>query len=349
MSEVAQQQVTQQEGRPVEQASAAPTVAAPVPVAAEASRPETLQAAAPLAHAEQLREVPRPPAPPRATRAVAEDEDETPPRRSAPARGRPPAGTERTRRTVKENWAKARTDEARAKALAAAVRAELLHELPLTALQWGREAGVLSERQYMLAVGVYPEAPKQEAAQAVQAPVQPAPAPVSPPAQPAAGIPQPASAAPAQQPAAPPPPPPVPLYMGQPVERVEMFAKLAYTGLKFVSEKLPASIINPTAHVKGTLFRGLPFETKVDAVPLERMAELAGVIAAEKWPARPGDAGVGSAKTELAVLGFAAFGPALMAMGQHVGGALLKLGRGIGGRLRSRFNTAGEELGEAAE
>ena len=275
---------------------------------------------------------------------------------SPPApRGRPPAGTERTLRTVREGWKKARTAEAKGKAIAAAVRAGLLAELPLAALQWGRSAGVLTDRQYSTAVGVAAE-PHPARPQPAAAPT-PAPdkhqgaAPAAPAPdkhQGAAPATQSAGTQPGSTPAAPPtattPPasspldaPPVgPLFMGEPAERVAMFAGVSLAVLKPLALRFKSEGFDPTKHEKGVLFRGTPLQREVDCVPVERMADLCGVLAAKRWPATGGADAAGQAKTELVVLGLAAFGPALATAAKRAVGTLWEMGRGIGGRLKTR-------------
>jgi hypothetical protein len=73
------------------------------------------------------------------------------------------------------------------------------------------------------------------------------------------------------------------------------------------------------------------------------MAELVGVLAAKRWPATGGVGdGAGQAKTELLVLGVAAFGPALATAGRRLAASLWELGRGIGTRLKDRRGGGGE-------
>ena len=269
------------------------------------------------------------------------------PQRSAP-RGRPPAGTDRTRRTVKDNWNKARTEEQKAKALAAAVRAQMLAELPLTALAWGRDAGVLTRAQYAEAVnGGVAEAHQARPQTTQQPPATPQAAPTASAwvsgGEQAPAVSSGASTTQVTQPAATPetqptstPPPTGPVYMGQPLERVTMFAGLALPVLQSLGRRWKSEAFDPTTHAEGVLFRGLPIETKVNAVPVERMAELVGVLAAKRWPATGGNDPSSQAKTELVVLGVAAFGPALATAGKRLVGTLVDVGRGLGARLKSR-------------
>jgi hypothetical protein len=135
--------------------------------------------------------------------------------------------------------------------------------------------------------------------------------------------------------------------MGQPAERVATFAGVALPVLDFLAKRFSAEGFDPTAHTKGVLFRGTPLEQKVDCVPIERMAELVGVVAAKRWPATGSASDPASqAKTELVVLGMAAFGPAVVAAGRRAAGALWGLGRSLGARMRSGRNVSAAEVAE---
>jgi hypothetical protein len=127
--------------------------------------------------------------------------------------------------------------------------------------------------------------------------------------------------------------------MGQPADRVALFAGLALPVLHNLAERFGAEAMAPTKHVRGKLFRGTPLERDVDCVPVERMADLVGVLAAKRWPASVEQSDASAAKTELTVLAVATFGPAAAAAGKVVGGALWEVGKAMGAKMRERIRS----------
>lgn len=283
--------------------------------------------------------------------------------------GRPPAGTERTKRTIKDDWRKARTDEARAAVIALARRADMLVQLPTEALQWGLAQHLLTERQVAQALGLslpnvqppepqgapaaVPEAPpaqpqaqphQAEAAQVGPAPVV-APGAAAPAAEPRAAGP----AGPVATGAVPPATPPVPevhKYMGQDERRVAMFADAIAPVVEGIAKRLSVDGLDPMERSRLTLFPGHPrMEKKIDCVPVARMAELGGVLLADRYPGGDGgEAGVGDAKAELALLALATLAPGLVRVGKRAVGMLWGMGRGLGAKLRERRGA--REVGE---
>ncbi|WP_309887547.1 hypothetical protein [Archangium sp.] len=284
-------------------------------------------------------------------RAVAERAPVRRQRGGQPRAGRKPGSGERRFKTLREkvrtwetaqeraehngrdsDWADAR--EFARRAVAFAVEADIVAELPEELVRWARQEGLLQDVAEA-ASGQAAPAPTVTAAPAVPAQTNGAATP-TPHGETPAGAP---SSVPVTPPASQEPaPPPTPLFMGLPADRVALFAGVALPVIQELGRRFGTEGLDTTTHVRATLFRGTPLQREVDCVPAERMAELAGVVAAKRWPAAGGGAGdpASAAKTELVVLGLAAFGPALVTAGKRVAGALWEMGRGLGARIKAR-------------
>jgi hypothetical protein len=143
--------------------------------------------------------------------------------------------------------------------------------------------------------------------------VNDAPAPREAPCNAPEVVPEPGPTSTPEAPAAPPQPPPPELFMGQPAERVAMYAGALLPGVETLADVARALGVDVTTPRKRTLFRDTPIEREIAADPVARMTELLAVEASERFAPKdgPGDTKA-DRRVELLILGGATFGPALL-------------------------------------
>jgi hypothetical protein len=104
-------------------------------------------------------------------------------------------------------------------------------------------------------------------------------------------------------------------FMGQPVERVEMFSGAFLPVVEFIADLAKKAGVDLTQPRKRVLFKGKPFEREIDADPISRLTDLLAVEACEYFGPEEGEEGIttkGDRRIELLLLGGVTVGPLVL-------------------------------------